>query len=49
MNKKLFWLVTLAGAFARAQYPSKVPKIGFLVVPSSYTSSIAPQPMWTRF
>ena len=35
MNKKLFWLFMLlflaAGAFAGAQQPKKVPRIGFLL------------------
>ena len=46
MNKTISWLVTFlllaTGTFAEAQQPSKVPKIGFLVVLSSYTSFIAP-------
>jgi ABC-type uncharacterized transport system substrate-binding protein len=38
MNKKLVWLVTflflVAGTFAEAQQPKKVPRIGFLIAPS---------------
>jgi putative tryptophan/tyrosine transport system substrate-binding protein len=43
MNKKLFWLFTLlfvvAGTLADAQQPKKVPRIGYLVGPSTAASA----------
>ena len=40
MNKKLFWIVTLlflvAGTFAQAQQPRKIPRLGFLSAVSAF-------------